>query len=166
MPQELHFLRFPCSGFLSCHHLKRMGRRLMFWSFLGLHMFLKWCCTGGTWGCNWARGGNDLYGVYSWPVCVYVQAEKLTLCSNPLYVQLFLFGAAFWFNENWGPISIAWDAGTTHPMGEPLSPCFALSGSFIFVVLSFFMQIFFFAFNVLIGCRLGSNQHWWGGSTV
>ena len=41
-------------------------------------------------------GGSDhLYGVYSWPVCVYVQAEKLTLCSTPLFVQLFLFGAAF-----------------------------------------------------------------------
>ena len=153
--------------FLSCHHLKRMGRRLMFWSFLGLHtcflkMVLHW------WGLRvQLSGGSDhLYGVYSWPVCVYVQAEKLTLCSTPLFVQLFLFGVAFWFNENWGPISIAWDAGTTHPMGEPLSPCFALSGSFIFVVLSFFMQIFFFAFNVLIGCRLGSNQHRWGGSTV
>ena len=112
-------------------------------------------------------GGDHLYGIYSWPVCVYVLAEKATLCSTPLYVQLFLFGVAFCFNENWGSISIAWDAGTTHPMGEPLfSPCFALSGSFIFVVLSFSMKMFLHAFNVLIGSRLGSNQHWWGGSTV
>ena len=42
-----------------------------------------------------SEGGNHLYGVYSWPVCVYVLAEKATLCSTPLYVQLFLFGVAF-----------------------------------------------------------------------
>ena len=42
---------------------------------------------------------------------------------------------------------------------QPSSACFALSGISIFVVLSIFMQMFFVAFNVLIGCRLGGNHH-------
>ena len=60
-------------------------------------MLLKWCCTAllGLEGAIERGGGDHLYGIYSWPVCVYVLAEKATLCSTPLYVQLFLFGVAF-----------------------------------------------------------------------
>ena len=155
--------------FLSCHHLKRMGIRLMFWSILGLHMLLKWCCTAllGLEGAIEREGGPTTCMQSILGQCVFTCWRK-----KPTFVLLlcmFNFSSlVLHFDSMKIEVQLALHETLEQPTpwANPSSPCFALSGSFIFVVLSFFMQMFFVAFNVLFGCRLGSNQHWWGGSTV